>query len=436
MGGLARWSDLARTAAVALLAGVVALSAAGSAEARWSRPVRLAGPFSLDLLPTQITFAPDGRAAVAFGLQDEDHPATSESFIVPRSASGRFGRARQVPAQQVLDLAFEGQTLELLTGRTSPGKTCCSSAGLVGFSGRSFGRTRTLVDTLTGEAIGRLLALPGSRLLAAVATAEGVWVSQPAPTRTFGPARLLSPRRSAPQTLAAASVSGGRTVVAWTAAIGQPAQAPPNTIFEATGSKSRAPSATRPAYTAGTGHQIDELALGGTTAAWIESWYDAEGAYHSEAVVANLDGRIRPRSFPIAAETASGLSFAANGAGDQVLAWQACSTLGSCTVVAAVKDAGKRFGSPLDLGPIDPSQTPAATVSSRGQAVVGWIEGGHVVAATRRRRARGFDRPQTVSAASYAADLTVAFGPGSSALAAWTQGTVASTVMGATLRAS
>ena len=323
----------------------------------------------------------------------------------------------------------------MLTAQGPPGTTCCSSAALVGFSGKTFGRTRPLIDTLTGAAIGRLIALPGSRLLAAIATAEGVWVSQPARNRTFGPARLLTPRRSAPQTLTAASVSGGRTLVAWTAATGQPGQAPPNAIFEAAGSNNRVPSATRRAYTVPSGHQIDELALGGTTAAWIESWYDARGAYRSEVVLASLDGRIRPRAFPIAGEMASGLSFAANDAGDQVLAWQACSLVGSCTVVATVKDAGKRFGAPLDLGPIDPSQTPAATVSRRGETVVGWIEDGHVLAAARRRRARGFDRRQTISATNYAADLTVAFGPGNSALAVWTQGTVASSVMGATLRA-
>lgn len=424
-------ADLARAAVLGLLAGVL-LTAASSAKASWTRPLRLAGPFSLDVLPSQIAFAPDGRAGVAFGVQDEDNPAISKSYVVTRPASGRFSKARRVPAKQVLALAFAGPTLDLLTANSRAGRTCCTSAGVIGLSRKGFGRARRLVPGLTGPAIGALIPLPRSNVLAAFATAEGVWVSQKRTKRPFGRARLLSASGSFPQTLAAASAPRGRTHVAWTAAIGQPALAPAGTIYVATGSPGRAPSGTRVAYSAPAGHQIDQLAIAGTTAAWIESWSDADGVYHSEAVAATLKGQPSVRRFPIAGRSASGLSLAGNGAGDQLLAWTACSAAGGCTVRAAAKDAGGRFGAPAELGPIDPSQAPAATVSNGGESLVGWVDAGHVIAAARRRRARRFDRPQTVSTTRLASDLTVAFGPRNTALATWTQGP---SVMAATFRA-
>lgn len=426
---------LAASAAVSLLAGLLCMTATASARSSWSRPVRLAGPFSLGVLPAQIGFAPSGQAAVAFSVQEENHPATERSFIVLRSASGRLTKARRVPASQIMDLAFTGPRLDLLAGRSRRGKLCCSSADLLSLSARGFGRAKRVVDNLTGAAIGGLVALPGGRLLAAVATAQGVWVSQRAGKRAFGSASRLTVPEAVPQTLATASVGRGRTIVAWTAAFGQPALAPAGAIFDATGTGRRAPSRARETYVAPAGHEIDELSLGGTTAAWIESWYDAKGVYHSEPMLANLavaSGRVRPLSFPVADQTASGLSFASNAAGARVLAWRACPRQGACSVRAVV-GAHKRFSKPLDLGPIDSSQTPAATISSGGQALVSWVNRGHVLAATRRRRARGFDRPQTVSATNLASDVTVEFGPESFALAVWTQ---ASSVVGAMFRAS
>jgi len=52
----------------------------------------------------------------------------------------------------------------------------------------------------------------------------------------------------------------------------------------------------------------------------------------------------------------------------------------------------------------------------------------------RRTAAGRFDAPVTVSSTNLAADVTLAFGPRGEALAAWTQGTLASSLMGALRR--
>ena len=35
---------------------------------------RLAGPYSLDVLPAQLAFSSSGQAAIGFGVQNEDAP--------------------------------------------------------------------------------------------------------------------------------------------------------------------------------------------------------------------------------------------------------------------------------------------------------------------------------------------------------------------------
>jgi hypothetical protein len=127
---------------------------------------------------------------------------------------------------------------------------------------------------------------------------------------------------------------------------------------------------------------------------------------------------------------ASGLSFATDPSGAQVLAWKACDLAGSCRVETVVKDAGGRFRDPLSLGRIDPAATPAAAVSSKGVGLVGWISGGRVLAAARGRGARRFAPTRVVSGTTSAMDLTLGFGP-SGALAGWSEGTFTETVMGA-----
>jgi hypothetical protein len=430
---------MARPAAVALLAVALGLGMAAPAQAGWSRPQRLAGPYPLDVAPAQVALSSTGAAAFGFGVQNDDHPATSAAVAALRSRSGRIAKPRRVPAaQQVLDLAFDGGGLWLLVGSSTSGDPCCSSAGLVKVVKGDPQRPRTVVGELAGATLGRLLPLPGGRLLSAVATAEGVWVSQAGLSGRPSRAHRLTPAMSAPQTLAATTLDGNRTIVGWTAAAAQPAPAPPDGIVVAGGSKSRAPDRPHIALSVAPGHQIDELGLGrgrsGATAAWIESWYDAGGVLHSQASVADLARHVRVRELPIDGLLASGLSLAADPSGAQVLAWKVCDLSGSCSVDAATRDSGGRFGQPVALGPIDASQAPAAAVSHRGVGLVGWIDRGHVLAAARARRARRFLPVRVVSATGFAADLTIGFGTDQTAVAAWTQGTFAQSLMEAVFK--
>jgi hypothetical protein len=267
-----------------------------------------------------------------------------------------------------------------------------------------------------------------------VATQRGVWVAQTDAKGRFSAARRLS-SSGAPVDLAAAPMPGGGADVAWTAASGG-YNAQPQQILVATGTSKSAPGPPRVAVTVPAGHSIDQLALepgaGGPTLAWVESWDDALGRFHSAVEVRDLTGSKQVQTVSPSFELASDLAFAADSSGDQVLAFDGCSTSGACVARAAARQGTHPFGGALYLGSLDPSQPVTAAISSRGQALVGWISpGGGVVVAAHALRAARFGRGRLVAATSYAADLTIAFGAGRRALAAWTQGSVAPVIAGA-----
>ena len=122
-------------------------------------------------------------------------------------------------------------------------------------------------------------------MLAAVATERGVWVVQSAKANRFGAQHLLTRGGQMPETLDAAWLGGESSIVAWTSANGIAGQAAPRSISYALGSKTGAPHGVKTAVTVPAGHRIDELGVaargGGATVAWVESWYDKGGAYHS-----------------------------------------------------------------------------------------------------------------------------------------------------------
>jgi hypothetical protein len=427
---------------VAVLGTVLwAAPAAGAgAPTGWGKPFRLAPPYSTDLLPASIAFAPSGEAAVGFGAQDQDNSAVSQGYLTLGTSAGKFGSTRAVPgAQRVLDLAYAGRGLVLLIGTSPSGYACCSTAQTLAVARGQFGPARTLVDTLTGATVGSLTRLPSGKLLAAVGGERGVWVTQSRTWNDFGPIRRLTSAAAMPWTLAVTADRRGRTVVAWTQTRGQQGQIAPNQIVAAGGSESGAPRRGVPAVTVAAGHQVDEIGLApassGATAAWIESWFDRAGAYHSEVVVSDLGSGGRRQVFAAAGQAASGLAVAGGGNGDQAVAWRSCTAGGSCTLRAAVRPRGGRFGSAQSLGAVDPGQGPAAAVAPSGEALVGWISGGHVLAAERHGGAGRLGSARTVSSTSFAADLTIAFAGSHQALAAWTQGTLAPDVVGAVFRA-
>jgi len=466
-----------RVTAAALLAFALVGVTATAASAGWSQPIRFAGPFPVDILPAQISFSGGGAAAVAYTLQDAGETAvSSSSLVVVRPSPGRPGSPRAVPAAlQVLNLGFAG-SLTLLTGTSPSGESCCTAVQLVRLQGGRLTAPQTLLSGLTGGTLARFITVDRRRALAVVATGRGVWVTQSGPLGRFPPVRRLTAPGDRPLTLAAASLSGDRTVVAWAAA------SAPRTIFVATGSRLRGPRRRRAAIVVRSGHDVDELAVvrgpSQPTIAWIEEWFH-RGGYRSQPVVEDLVAHPEAHPFPIGAQDASGLAFAADGRGDQVISWEQCGAAGVCDVIAASRPAQGRFGVPQNLGSIDPSQSPAVTISPRGEALVGWIHLGQVLVAASARspvaalrsprlttRASSsppagppapapsrspsssrsttsasspppparFGSPAAISRTSLASDLSLAFGPTGEALAVWTQGIVAPTLQGAVYR--
>jgi hypothetical protein len=172
----------------------------------------------------------------------------------------------------------------------------------------------------------------------------------------------------------------------------------------------------------------------GATAAWVDSWYDRHGAYHSQVKAADFGKRPATRTLS-ADGLAAGLSFAADAAGAQGVAWKSCTSGGTCTVRAATRGPQGAFGHGASLGAIDASQTPALAVGPKGQVVVGWVRSGHPVAAVGSAASGHFGPVHVLSDTAFALDLTVAFGPRRDALAAWTQGTLNPSVVAADYRA-
>jgi hypothetical protein len=419
--------------------GIAGAAAPAANASGWGRPFRLAPPYTTDLTPATVAVGSAGQAAAAFSAQDEETPAVSNPYVAMRSAGGRVAPPQAVPrAQLVLDLAFRGRALELLTGNSETGKSCCSTVQASSLASGGSGRPQTLVSKLAGTTTGSLTQLPSGSLLAMIATDRGVWVAQARSGGRFGPARRLTSVSAMPWTVAATADARGRTVVAWTSTSGQQGEIAPNQIVAAAGSERSAPAGSRTVFTAASGRAIDELALApaasAITGGWVESWFDRRGAYHSQVVVSDLAAGSRGRVFSVPGQTPSALVIAGNGRGDELAAWKSCVSSGTCTVTVSVRRAGKPFGPARRLGSIDPGQSPAAAVAPDGDGLVGWIASGHVYAAERRPGAVGLRATRIVSSTAYASGLTLAFGPSRTALAAWIQGTLAPDVVGAVFR--
>lgn len=420
---------------------------APAADAGWGRAFAVAKPVSLDVLAPQVQFSQAGAAAIAFSVQDADNPATSSAFTARRAAGGRLSSAHEVPAaQQVLGLAFGSGALELLTGDGSATQACCSTVNVVRMTGgRRFGRPHRLLRGLAGATAGELLSVSG-RFVAVIATERGVWVDQSSPAGRFGSAHLLTSSDARPEAMSAAPLAAGGAIVAWTEH--DQHSSVPRQVFVAKGGANNAPGSAQPVLSVPSSHAIDEVAVvgsasgpngrpargGGPTLAWIESWYDRRGAFHSQVQLADLTHPKRVKSVRVPGEIASGLSFVQNARGDQLLSWRACTTGGTCSTREVLRRAGRRFGAPRRLGSIDPGEEPTAALAPSGAGLVGWIDGGRVLAAGLRASTVRFAAARVVSETGLATDLTLGFGPTGTALAVWSEGTLAPQVLGAVYR--
>jgi len=424
---------------VAVLAWLPSAGLPAAAQAKWSAPFEFSKPGTLDVAPPVLAISGSGAAAAAFGIQDVDAPGVSQGYVSLRTAHG--GGSSQAPiaipgSQQILDAAYDGGSLELLTGTARSDQTCCSSAQAVQIgAGGAVAHGRTLVGGLAGATQGRLLTLKNGAMLAAVATERGVWVIQSAKADRFGRQHLLTRGGQMPETLDAAWLGAENTIVAWTSAKGVAGQAAPRTISYALGAKTHAPRAVKAAVTVPAGHRIDELGVaarqGGATAAWIESWYDKSGAYHSRVRAMDIAPHAAVRDLSPANRLASGLSLAGDVAGDQEVAWESCTGQAACVTQADGRGAKGSFGAVRTLGAIDASEEPSAAVGPKGQVLVGWVRAGKPVAATASSAGGRFGGPASLSSTTFALDVTVGFGAGGDGMAAWTQGTLNPSVVGA-----
>jgi hypothetical protein len=423
--------------ALAVLALLGLAVAPAAAQAGWSAPFDLVAPGTLDFLPTQLAMSGSGSAA-GYAVQDVDTPGSAQAYLVLRSGAGQVQAPQAIAgARQILALAYSSRGLELLTGASPSGLDCCSSAQAMAVTGAGrIGSPQTLISGLTGDTLGSLVPLARGAMLAVVATEGGLWTQQSGRDGRFSGRHRLTGTALSPQAMSATSLGGANSLVAWTAASGPAGFADPRTIFYAQGSKRVSPQHAHTLLRIPAGHRIDELGVAqrgtGATVAWIESYYDRRANYHVQVRATDFAAHPAVRDFSTAGGFAAGLSFGADAAGAQGLAWKACDADGTCTVRVSTRGPSGTFGSAASLGAIDASQTPALSVGPHGQVVVGWVRTGHPVAAV-GAAGRRFGAVRVLSSSLYALDETVAYGP-SGALAAWTQGTLNPSVVAAAYR--
>jgi hypothetical protein len=386
-----------------------------------------------------LAFAPGGASAAAFGTLQVDVPGSEQAQYATRTAGGRVGSVRDVPgASRILALAYDGPQLELLAGTSGRSQDCCSAVETIRVgSGGAPQRPHKIVGGLAGFTQGSLLTLAGGRMLAAIATERGVWIAQSTKSDQFAAQRRISANNQVPVSMDAAWLGAGNSIVAWTAGSGNVTGAiTPRQIFVAEGSSSGAPKASHVVITVPSGHRIDQLSVArganGATLAWLESWYDKRGAYHSQAEVADVGdiGSHPPphpsvRALSSSGRIASGLTLVADTAGDQGVTWESCTSAGACTVQGAGRPAGGSFSGAHTLGSIDPTQQPSLAISPSGQLIVGWEQDGHPIASV------GFGKAKVVSSTTFAYAVTVAYGPKRVALVTWDQGTLNPSVVAA-----
>ncbi len=425
-------------AVLALALAVLALAPAG-ARAAWSRPFYLVAPGSLDYTPSQLALSSSGAAAAGLAIGDVDVPGSGQAYVVTRAPSGSAGAPQALAgARQVLALTYSGSTLDVLTGASPTGLDCCSSAAAVRITARGQQRpAQTVVGGLAGPALGALVALGGGHTLAAVATERGVWTSQGGPSGHFGRQHRLTGRAQAAEALSATWLGGRDSLVAWTAATGPAGFADPRAIFYSEGTRRSGPRRAHTLLRIRAGHRLDELVVGRrrrqATATWTESWFDPRGNFHSLIRTADFASHPRVHALSSPRAQASGLAMAADAAGGQTVAFKVCRPNGSCTLHVVTRARKGDFAHGRALGAIDAFQNPAVTVGPRGQVLVGWVRFGRPVVMAGTVGAARWRAPHVLSSTRYAYDLTLAFGR-RGALAAWTQGTLNPSLVGAAYR--
>lgn len=402
--------------------------------------MRLAGPVKLDATPLQAAFSPGGQVAVGLGFVDPDRPSGASASVAVIPAAGRPVRTRGVPhTREVLDVAYLGGTLQILGGTSGGGLACCTQIQTLTLGSHGFSAARPLIRDLQGDSSGRLIA-SGSGSLAVFASSMGVWAARAGHDGRFGSAHQLTAGASSPESLLAATLHGGRSLVAFAQTPLVPGSQPaPPTVMVSRGSAAGLPP--RPAAVArfATGTVIGPLALAPNPSSpvlgWTEDATDGSGDNSSAAVLANVGAPpLRTRTFAISGEVASGLTGAANGTGDELFAWESCDTVPVCHVLAVSRPPRGRFGTARTLGTIDAATEPAVAVGDHGAAVIAWVTGGRIYVSRRGSSSRHFSAPVRLAGPGPVTGLHVIAGPSGRMLAVWVAGTYRTTIWASELR--
>jgi hypothetical protein len=408
-----------------------------AAPQRWRPAFGIARPVARQLVGPQLALTAGGQA-IAYTSVAENDPADSLALLFAGPPAGRItAPAPILGVQQVLALAYLGRTLALLVGASPRGLRCCSRISVLLRRGRWPVSRQLLLRRLAGPALGALLVIHG-RLMAAIASAQGVWDDRGAGDGRFGAPRRLWGGSSAPGALAAAAPDPQATALAFSARTSP--FAAPDEIFTAVAGGARAPAGAHIRVRAPDGYEIDELALAGAhgsaTLAWVQSGLDASGAYASQVYATQLTATGSAQAISPPGQLASGLSLAENGGGAAVLAYRSCTRAGACELEAALSPQARRgFAPAQSLGAIDPTQVPATAISRRGQALVGFVSSsGDPLAVTAAPGARLFGLAHRLARVGDASQVALSFDPaGDAALAVWTQGIGAQSLVGARL---
>jgi hypothetical protein len=418
---------LLAAAALAVAAAVAQPVPAGAA--RWTRPLALSAPGSLSLSAPRIALSPSGAVLVGWSESDPDYPPDAGVLFDIGAAGAPAADPHRVGVDRsLLAAAPFGDGFLLLDGVGVPGRRCCSSVRAVrlGATG-SVLAAQTLVGGLTGPASGRLVQLPGGGMLAAIATAGGVWVDSAGADGRFTGKQRLTGAGARPAAIDAARLKRG-SAVGWTDAAQGAGADPFRSVFEARGAGSSLPRGRRAVVTAAAGHRIDELSLApGGALAWIESYTDVLGAYHSVAMAgrAKLSG---------AAVDATALTLAVGPRGEELAAFLECDPAGeACATRVAAAPAGGAFAPAARLGAADPGIGPQLAVAPTGTALACWTAGGRVACARGSAATGRFGAPAMISHGT-ASGLAVAFAAGGDALAVWAQGTTSARIVAARYR--
>lgn len=439
--------------------------------APWSRRVQLAKPTDADLLPPTIAISPIGDVTVAYGATDESEPQDAYGELVAGSggtiravptntATARrgantapaqgalgthFGKPELIPsAQRVLALGAVSGRLELLTGDgdggsltgdTAPdGVQCCMEIDAQTRVAPGFyGEAQQLVTGLDGGSAATLVP-EQSGALAVLASGNSIVTAFGSGAKAgFGATSPLATFSGQPPAVAAGTLAGDRALIVWTqprTALYVPTKG--QSVYYAAASAKGVPGTRRLAFKVPAGHSVSQVAVARhrsvASIAWVESWLDKAGAYHSQVFAADLHSGRATGTHPVSPKAliATQISFAGGTTKPEVLTWQACAPGGAtCSTQAALRPHGATWGHAVTLGKLDPGAAPVAGMTTNGAALVGWVGEDGVKIASAAAGMTRFARPQKLDRSGSAAHLTVATGPAGTAAAAWTDGLTA-----------